>query len=44
MIQESNANYQLAYKTGTGTLENGRTLCPDSWLGGRKTATLIFLS
>ncbi len=31
MIQESNANYQLAYKTGTGTLENGRTLC---WIVG----------
>jgi beta-lactamase class D len=31
MIQETNANYQLAYKTGTGTLENGRTLC---WIVG----------
>ena len=31
MVQEANANYQLAYKTGTGTLENGRTLC---WIVG----------
>lgn len=31
MVQEENANYQLAYKTGTGTLENGRTLC---WIVG----------
>ncbi len=31
MVQEQNANFQLAYKTGTGTLENGRTLC---WIVG----------
>ena len=31
MVQEENANYKLAYKTGTGTLENGKTLC---WIVG----------
>lgn len=31
MVQEENANFKLAYKTGTGTLENGKTLC---WIVG----------
>jgi beta-lactamase class D len=31
MVQEENANFTLAYKTGTGTLENGKTLC---WIVG----------
>lgn len=31
MVQEENANYKLAFKTGTGTLENGNTLC---WIVG----------